>query len=82
MPDPMRMRNRAVDSRRFPQLPGITIRGFGELVADGLVAMDGSKASFLAVDAFEQRSHIEGIVGFTVANARVGQIDHFTTHEL
>src|SRR3546814_16037395 len=44
--------------------------------------MDGSEAAIFAVDTFKQRSHIEGVVGFTVVNAGVGQVDDFTPDEL
>src|SRR3546814_15779472 len=44
--------------------------------------MDGSEAAIFAVDTFKQRSHIEGVVGFTVVNAGVGQVDDFTPDQL
>src|SRR3546814_17586952 len=58
------------------------MRCLGQSLSDGLVAMDGSEAAIFAVDTFKQRSNIEGVVGFTVVNAGVGQVDDFTTDEL
>nr|HMN68419.1 hypothetical protein [Bdellovibrionales bacterium] len=58
-----------------------TIRGFGQSVADSLVAMDGGETAILAIDAFEQRSHIEGITGKTFGTTNVivigGGLDWF-----